>query len=1202
MPNDEGLITLLENGADCNQLDSRGDSALHLALDSGDSEISTIKLLLDAGADPNLRNKAGETPLHRATETFLEAGIAVIDLLLAAGADINARDSNGATLLFRMASDKSLYGDEGKPYADMDDLRSRGASITVRDNAGRTVLHEAIKSYNSYYQQTSSRSDVEPSTPLDYFLGQGFDARVVDDAGNNLLHAIASEVQTHCSVPGVADPTRVWRKLVSLGIDPSQTNKKGRTALHVLCCQSHDLNFSIYHKYLPINYLIPLMRNSIDAADNEGFTALHLAATVGECYTKKLLDAGADPTAVTREGLTPLHLAARARLGNNVGLLLDALYAVGQGDKADARRPTGLPGSWIREETSSTVSGVNAKDMAGRTPLWYACRSGWPDTVSLLVKAGARLRGEGLFQACAEVEEEQDFWRVAWHEFPGWQEDQSGGLRLEDTHRPAVRDREWHVLETRPSFGHDRDRLEEILALLADAGADLSELELLDLDTHVTDEVGDGISKGYALSSLRDLREMHRTNSMRIDDNLDPESYVSLHKRHLLRILGDLGFKSADAGTTHSHETHSNMADERGWSVSDLLSVVRREQPSMEIVRCLVESFDVDVNAVATDEENGSVHCAILELARGRHWWQAALALPYLLDHGADHRVRGRNGMTALHVSLASSTNSMGTFQRDAARALLFGGADPNAVDDEGRHCLSYAAEVDAALVQLVVDHGARIGPDALFAAIDGGNLSALEVLLRAGAGANCRMDALEKKKRRWKADKGFGIVSDEDIKDHEWYPVHYAAAHRSHSERIDSERVAAERTAAARMVELLLAHGAEPFATFRSTAVNMSRSDIDEDMVDVSSLESLDNGKGKTARLYEEVSVLHEVIMNRGIVRPFLLLPDLDLNHRDPSGRTILHAACASQDGPDTLLLQANTASAEDGAGGPSSIMSYLLSRGADPISVDKAGRNALHHVFAQRSRHSRDPLPTPAVTKTTEQLSKSYPALVSQRDRAGRTPLLAALSCVAQARDEPTGKEFARAANILLDIGGADPTATDGQGNTALHILAPRLHDSIARGLFQLLLALHGLDVNARNAKGETPAFAFLVAATAGRFRTPERRDAAAGFAVLRAAGADLLARDAHGRGLLHVAARTQRFSRRGRSNRRVGWPAFRTLWKLGLDPLAEDGERRTALDVAAASGNNEVLVLFEKGGAAEGAEEAESSGESEEDESLT
>jgi hypothetical protein len=136
-----------------------------------------------------------------------------------------------------------------------------------------------------------------------------------------------------------------------------------------------------------------LIKN-IDAMDHDGVRPLHLAATISEYLVGELLKSGADPTSATFESLTALHLAAQARQRKIVGMLITAL--------AEADRP-------------NLMSLINAKGKGGRTPLRYACRSGRPETVALLLNAGADPsmadeRSTAALQACAEFEEEQELW------------------------------------------------------------------------------------------------------------------------------------------------------------------------------------------------------------------------------------------------------------------------------------------------------------------------------------------------------------------------------------------------------------------------------------------------------------------------------------------------------------------------------------------------------------------------------------------------------------------------------------------------------------------------------------------------------------------------------------------------------------------------------------------------------------------------
>ena len=93
---------LVQAGADVNQQDAYGDTALHAAVGH---KKSVVKFLLDHGADANLANLAGSTPLHKAA---VRGDGRIAGLLLRAGADAGLRNGSGL-LAEQLAADRKLW-------------------------------------------------------------------------------------------------------------------------------------------------------------------------------------------------------------------------------------------------------------------------------------------------------------------------------------------------------------------------------------------------------------------------------------------------------------------------------------------------------------------------------------------------------------------------------------------------------------------------------------------------------------------------------------------------------------------------------------------------------------------------------------------------------------------------------------------------------------------------------------------------------------------------------------------------------------------------------------------------------------------------------------------------------------------------------------------------------------------------------------
>ena len=279
-------------------------------------------------------------------------------------------------------------------------------------------------------------------------------------------------------------------------------------------------------------------------------------------------------------------------------------------------------------------------------------------------------------------------------------------------------------------------------------------------------------------------------------------------------------------------------------------------------------------------------------------------------------------------------------------------------------------------------------------------------------------------------------------------------------------------------------------------------------------------------------------------MVEPLLELPSLQLEWRDDKGRTLIH--CTRQ---------------------TNHIMS-LADRGADITAQDESGKTVLHTLLQRCSSELR--------TDSIKALLTREPKLVHISDQNSDTPLHYVLR--AEQIQFPL-------VDLLLEHG-ADLLQSDSNGNTALHLISINPIGNKKR--IQQLLDL-GLEINARNKDGNTPLFEYLANGSlrSAHFWTTSKNDGdddLDGMICLKDFGADFFATNNVGMSLLHVVAGRKPLSTPGyvradmleaRTENLVSW--FKFLMEMSLDPMLEDAQQRTSLDVAAACGHEHILKLF-------------------------
>ncbi|XWW94227.1 hypothetical protein V2A60_002170 [Cordyceps javanica] len=630
------------------------------------------------------------------------------------------------------------------------------------------------------------------------------------------------------------------------------------------------------------------------------------------------------------------------------------------------------------------------------------------------------------------------------------------------------------------------------------------------------------------------------------------------------------------------------------------------------VISTLVVNGGADVNAVNKDGQTPlhRTHSEAVMLKLLKYGSD-----PNILDKndaGADPTVLNYDGLTPLHLAArAKQSNIIGMLLKavhDRLRdtpseetdllnatvvkyrynvydepfkvtALFYACADINAVDSQGRSCLDLAG-YSTELVDLLISNGAVVRSSSIFAALEADNATALKKLLQAGVGANGRMpyveDHLREEDRPDRCYLGDDCMTFDlaRIPRHEMVPLYYVASKPTFPE--DPDTRGCFRT--------LLKHGADIYATFHvlPTRREVARAYGGDFNKLLGIIEANDGEAGRR-------SVLHELVRLGKLSKCVIDAVDIDAGCLDSKGCTLLHAVCDSWGGPDGVINTTSDNDDDDAEDADENITAFkqLLAIGCDIQARDNNGQSIVHHMIYSGWKH---PFQLGRLKKSLEEISLIAPNLLSAPNASGNTPLHYSTLLATPTRKiitvdcrvyEPIQAQQGLMVELtrLLLRHGASPAGANQDGNSVLHFMARNLDRKDVAAQFAELVRDHGLDVNARNALGETPLMllanrtaVLLRSCTGGNSGLDyslrlDSEAAAERVAMLAALGADFQVTDEHGNGLLHLAATD-------------GVQLFKAVMDRGaLDPTMENHAHQTAIDVAATYNNNEILALFKK-----------------------
>jgi ankyrin repeat protein len=326
---------LIENGADVNAQNHVGQAPLHIAAVGGHKAL--VELLLAHGANVHLTDGTGSTPLHGAARKGFRS---IIEVLLAHGADVNAKTAwQGSTPLHLAVAHgfksiaELLISHQADVNAQTSDVRDEqqhsftGTPLDIAAERNDQPLAELLLTQKADPNATNNVGD----TPL-HIAARGnlklTELLLASKAGVDLINNYG---ETPLALAAGAGSTNVIAALLSHGADinarnPMDRGWKGWTPLIYAVSASRISTTDLLLK----NRADPNVKTENQSGSwAKGFTPLLMACSIsGMADTvASLLDAKADPNAVTDFGLTPARAALKLSVISErkrvISLLLD---------------------------------------------------------------------------------------------------------------------------------------------------------------------------------------------------------------------------------------------------------------------------------------------------------------------------------------------------------------------------------------------------------------------------------------------------------------------------------------------------------------------------------------------------------------------------------------------------------------------------------------------------------------------------------------------------------------------------------------------------------------------------------------------------------------------------------------------------------------------------------------------------------------
>jgi ankyrin repeat protein len=603
-----GLFLANNKQFDIDHRNKSGMTALHVAIKV--SNTAAAEFLLTNGANPNAADRNGITPLHVAAGFAKDMDIVKL-LLNHKDVDVNYLDNNGNyALLYTMTNENGL----GKEIADL--LKGK-----------RSAKAEGIN------HEPENMAALVP------------EGRIEQDADIETIRLLIEDGQDVSAM--------TW-------------GENGANALHLAAADEETTDL--------IDVILETGKFDINGVDSDGRTPLHYAIERPDPVTinaRRLIKMGADPGIADKNGVTPLHMAARNENAESMDLIEILL--------------------------NTEAVDVNCVDYQGRTPLAFA----WDNKHGLSERIANRLKENGAVRVEEEICRDNLLDECTGEEATGNSLDNDEDENESETENPKkaptfkiVVDSNGEKIRIQIKKGTKQDNGkcgDHVMNALRSAPRNAKATELIDISLDT------------------ESRDPHVTTTPESTSDDDNENWVK-------EVLEEAIAHSDAEKVRNLIETGADLGKVTWTGGRNALHAASQHAQKTEILDVILATGDFDINGRVDTHEDGwtPLHFALRV--------NNMTTVRYLLEKGADPTIgthdggitqfhaaaayvgesdildlflannkqfdidhRNQSGMTALHMAIKESNTA-------AAKFLLSNGANPNAADRNGRTPLHVAA------------------------------------------------------------------------------------------------------------------------------------------------------------------------------------------------------------------------------------------------------------------------------------------------------------------------------------------------------------------------------------------------------------------------------------------------------------------------------------------------------------------------------